>query len=217
MRTVAILAAVWMVSAGAASGAAAQQRVTPETNPNTLAAPNGPARGAPVTKPSVDKSYRIGPEDVITVKVWNDGRLDGQVLVRPDGKISLNLVGEIMAENKTCPELEHEIGERLKASDIIKAPLVTVDVSQINSKKYIISGGVRNAGSFRLIQPITVVEAIANAGGFAEFANKKKIRIIRMTNGTFKEFKFNWNDVTKGKNIEQNIFLQAGDHIIVPD
>lgn len=203
---------------GQSQGAAQSPKSTaPETNPNTLGAPAA-ANGKPVsTAGTADKTYQIGPEDVLTVKVWNDARLDGQVLVRPDGRISLNLIDEVVAAGKTCAELQNEITERLKASDIIKAPLVSVDVVQINSKKYFISGEVRSPGPFRLIHPITVMEALISAGGFGEFADRKKIRILRMVDGKFKEYKFNWNDVIKGKNVEQNIYLMPGDQVIVPD
>ena len=96
-------------------------------------------------------------------------------------------------------ELQAEIIERLKAGDFIKLPLVTVRVDQINSKKYYLQGEVKAPNAYPLIVPTTVLEALVKAGGFQDFANKKKIRILRMENGKVQEFKFNYNDVIKGK------------------
>ena len=172
-------------------------------------------RGA-IGSPIDDKTYVIGPEDVLGIVVWGEARLTGPVLVRPDGMISMALINEVEAGGKTPTELQAEIIERLKAGDYIKLPLVTVRVDQINSKKYYLQGEVKAPNAYPLIVPTTVLEALVKAGGFQDFANKKKIRILRMTNGKVQEFKFNYNDVIKGKHIEQNILLKPGDQIIVP-
>jgi polysaccharide export outer membrane protein len=159
-----------------------------------------------------DDSYVIGAEDQLAVTVWADPRLSGPFLVRSDGRISMNLIGEVMATGKTPAKLSKEIEDMLRDKEILRRPQVNVQVTQINSKKYSINGEVGKPGSFPLVVPTTVLEALVNAGGFKDFANKKKIEIIRGP----QRLKFNWNDVVKGKKTEQNVVLQPGDIIIVP-
>jgi polysaccharide export outer membrane protein len=162
--------------------------------------------------PANDSVYLIGPEDVLVITVWGDQRIGGQVLVRPDGRISLNLVGEVMANSKTPEQLSKDIEEVLKTKDILKRPQVNVQVQKIESKKYSINGEVLKPGQFPLVVQTKVFDALVNAGGFKDFANKSKIQIIRGT----QRFHFNWNEVIKGKKTEQNIQLLPGDIIIVP-
>jgi polysaccharide export outer membrane protein len=166
------------------------------------------------TTPAVanDETYVIGPEAVLQVIVWADPRLSGTFLVRSDGRISMNLIGEVVANGKTPAKLGAEIEETLKEKEILRRPQVNVQVTQINSKQYSINGEVNKPGSFPLVVPTTVMKALVNAGGFRDFANKKKIEVIRGE----QRLKFNWNEVIKGKKLEQNVFLQPGDIIIVP-
>jgi len=217
VRWIAVLAAAVILVAGGhrAAGQSAEAKESANPPAATVAAPNTATRGS-TGAPVDDKEYVIGPEDVLGIEVWSDARLTGTVMVRPDGKISLSLVGELEAAGKTALELQADIAERLKAGDIIKAPLVKVEVRQINSKKYYLQGEVKSPGSYPLITPTTVLEALVKAGGFQDFANKKKIRILRMEKGKVTEFKFNYNDVTRGRKVEQNINLKPGDQIIVP-
>jgi polysaccharide biosynthesis/export protein len=213
-----VLAALAMVVFGSLPAAQQNARTqdsksaeVPASPSSHLTEPRGTS-GAPID----DKAYVIGPEDILTITVWGEPRLTGPLLVRPDGKISMPLIDELEAGGKTPAELKAEITERLKVGDYIKLPLVDVRVDQINSKKYYLQGEVRSPGAYPLIVPTNVLEALVKAGGFQEFANKKKIRILRMQNGKATEFRFNYNDVSKGKKIEQNIQLKPGDHIIVP-
>jgi len=217
VRWIAVLAAAVTLVAGGprAAGQSAEAKESANPPAATVAAPDTAPRGT-TGAPVDDKAYVIGPEDVLGIEVWSDARLTGPVMVRPDGKISLSLVGEVEAAGKTPLELQADIMERLKAGDIIKAPLVKVDVRAINSKKYFLQGEVRSPGSYPLITPTTVLEALVKAGGFQDFANKGKIRVLRMENGKLTEKRFNWNEVTKGKKVEQNIYLKPGDQIIVP-
>jgi polysaccharide export outer membrane protein len=171
--------------------------------------------GQPAAKPAVsnaDPSYVIGAEDVLGVSVWGDNRLSGNYLVRPDGRISVPLIGEVMATGLTPGALENAIAEQLKQKDILKRPQVTVQVNQINSKKYFILGEVLKPGPNPLVVPTTVLEALVNAGGFKDFANVKKIEVIRGQ----QHFQFNYKDVIHGKHTEQNILLKPGDIITVP-
>lgn len=155
-------------------------------------------------------SYQIGPEDVIQVRVWREPELSVEQSVRPDGKITMPLIGDIDA-NKTTPKaLSATIAAKLK--EFINNPSVMVTVEQVRSKKYTITGEVGRPGSYPLLSTTTVLDALTNSGGFRDFANKKKVTIIRGD----ERFRFNYNDVIEGKNMEQNIELQNGDLIVVP-
>jgi len=182
--------------------------VPPTSKPAGVAQPDS----TKPTPPANDETYVIGPEDVLQVIVWADPRLSGTFLVRSDGRISMNLIGEVVATGKTPAKLGAEIEETLKEKEILRRPQVNVQVTQINSKQYAINGEVNKPGSFPLVVPTTVMRALVNAGGFRDFANKKKIEIIRGE----QRLKFNWNEVIKGKRLEQNVLLQPGDIIIVP-
>lgn len=180
-----------------------------EADPLRLAKPNAPGEtlgGSPVDP----KNYVIGPEDVLNVTVWRDAELSRPVIVRPDGKITLPLVNELMAAGLTPEELSHSIARGLER--YVKEPQVNVSVQQVNSKKFFIQGEVNKPGPYPLVVPTTVLEALGSGGGFKDFANVKKIVILRGS----ERLKFNYKDVTHGKNLDQNILLQPGDQIIVP-
>jgi polysaccharide export outer membrane protein len=164
------------------------------------------AVGAPVDP----KTYIIGAEDILMVKVWREPELSGPVGVRPDGKISLPLIGDLQAGGMTPEKLAEEI--TVGFSKYVTSPEVMVQVASVNSKKYFISGEVNRPGSYPLVVPTTVLEALAIAGGFREWASKKNIMILRGP----RRYKFNYSEVVKGKNMTQNILLESGDHIIVP-
>ncbi|HEY2015656.1 MAG TPA: polysaccharide biosynthesis/export family protein [Bryobacteraceae bacterium] len=183
-----------------------------ETNPAKLA-PASPAAGArlPGAAPINEKTYVIGPEDVLGILVWGNAPLSGSVTVRPDGMITLGLINEVRAAGQTPEQLTNEITERLRAGGYMQAPRVTVAVQQVNSKKACIVGEVLKPGCFNLVVPTTVLEALVNAGGFKDFANQKNIAIQRGN----QRFLFNYKRVIAGKNREQNIPLEPGDLIIV--
>lgn len=155
-------------------------------------------------------SYIIGAEDQLRVRVWREPDVSGDVTVRPDGKITLPLVGEIQAAGRTPQALAQTLTEKL--SEFLNRPEVMVEVRAVRSKKYYITGQVNKTGAFPLTVPTTVLEALSGAGGFQQWAKKKKIVILRGN----KRFKFNYNEVIEGKNLQQNIYLENGDHIIVP-
>lgn len=200
------LAEVW------AASAQAPKPDTPKPASET-ATPVAPETGKQPAEPlpvSVDPNkYVIGPEDVLFVKTWREPDFTLTVVVRPDGKITMPLIGELQASNVTPQSLTDTIKEQL--TKFINSPDVTVFVEQVRSKKYYIDGEVVRNGFFPLVTPTTVLEALSNAGGFREFANLKDIRILR--NG--KILHFNYKEVTKGKRLEQNIYLENGDHIII--
>jgi len=183
----------------------------PETDPIKLATPPDYVGAKPVINPSFEKSYVIGPEDQLFINVWGNAQLTGQFIVAPDGRISFGLINEILAAGLTRDQLQNEIIKRLKDGGFLRDPTVTVNVVGFNSKKYSIQGEVLKPGSSPLVVPTTVLEALVNAGGFKDFANKTKIRILRGD----KIFLFNYDQVVKGRHREQNILLEPGDLIIV--
>jgi len=160
--------------------------------------------------PAGSPTYIIGPEDMLLIRVWREPELSGQFPVRPDGKISLPLVNEIEAAGLTPEALSAAIAKGL--TRYMTKPEVNVAVLAVNSKKYFIIGEVQRPGSYPLTVPTTVLEALVNAGGFRDFANPKKIVIMRKG----ERLKFNYKDVIGGKHMEQNIQLESGDQIIVP-
>jgi len=167
---------------------------------------------APAAVPGVDNSlYLLGSDDQVLIRVWGDDRLSGPYLVRPDGRISMPLMGEILASGKTPEALGKDIENGLKAKEILMHPSVAVQVTSVQSRKYRINGEVLKPGAFPLTNPIRVRDALVEAGGFKDFANKKDIRILRGE----KILHFNWNDMVKGKHPEQNVLLEPGDLIIV--
>ena len=163
----------------------------------------------------VDDDYIIGPSDVLAINVWKDTELSRTVPVRPDGKISLPLIGELQVSGLTALKVQRVVAERLK--EYISNPEVTVIVQDVKSRTYVVLGKVARPGSYELGKPTTVLEAIAIAGGFLDFAKEGKIYIIRPTgNAPSETLHFDYKKVIKGRNPEQNVELKSGDTIIVP-
>jgi polysaccharide biosynthesis/export protein len=176
------------------------------------AAPPAVAEGA--TKPH-DDSFVIGNDDVLSINVWKEPDVSRSIPVRSDGRISLPLAGEIQAAGRTPLALEKEIAGKLQS--YISEPEVTVMVTQINSQKFNILGQVTKPGSYSLTNSVTVLDAIALAGGFRDFAKKKSIYVLRQNpDGSQQRIPFNYKDVLKGENVAQNIKLQSHDTIVVP-
>ena len=148
-----------------------------------------------------DSEFRLGPDDVIQVSIYQDKELESTVPVRPDGKISLPLIGEMTASGKTAPELQKEIAQRLK--QYISDPNVTVVVKEVNSPKVSIIGEVKNPGMYKIKDRATLLDAIALAGGLTEYAKKSKILVIRAdSNGTLHQIKLNIDDQIKGRRVD---------------
>ena len=177
------------------------------------ASPAAPA-AATAAKPH-DDSFIIGNDDVLAVSVWKEPDISKSVPVRSDGKISLPLVGEVEAAGQTPLKLEQEIASRLK--NYISDPEVTVIVQQINSQKFNILGQVTKPGAYSLTNGTTVLDAIALAGGFRDFAKRKAIYVLRQNaDGTQARLPFNYKEVVSGHNGSQNVKLQPRDTIVVP-
>ena len=187
------------------------QAVPPNTNQETNK--NAEAATAPA-KPH-DDTFIIGVDDVLAVNVWKETEVSRSVPVRSDGKISLPLVGEVQAAGETPHQLELAIAKRLQS--YISEPEVTVIVQQINSQKFNILGQVTKPGFYSLANSPTVLEALAMAGGFRDFAKKKSIYVLRQNpDGTTARLPFNYKDVIQGKNAAQNVKLQPHDTVYVP-
>jgi polysaccharide biosynthesis/export protein len=162
-----------------------------------------------------DSAYVIGANDVLAINVWKEPDISRSVPVRSDGKISLPLVGELTASGQTPLQLEQEITKRLQ--NYISEPEVTVIVTDSKSQRVNIMGMVTKPGAYLLTSSTTVLDAIAMAGGFKDFAKQKSIYVLRQApDGTQKRLPFNYKEVIKGQNPEQNIRLQAGDTLVVP-
>lgn len=174
----------------------------------------------PVHSPSDSESgqsasYTIGENDVLAISVWNEKDMQQSLPVRPDGKISLPLIGDIQAAGRTPTQLQADITLKLQA--YITHPDVTVIVQQINSKKFNVLGRVMKPGSYPLSRTTTVLDAIAQAGGFQDFAKEKSIYVLRENSGGQESrLFFNYKDVVKGKHLEQNIELRSNDTVVVP-
>ena len=158
--------------------------------------------------------YVIGPEDVLYIHVWREEALSRTVPVRMDGNISLPIIQEIKAAGLTPLKLKEGLTERLK--EFIESPNVSVTVMEANSYKVYISGQVRTPGVYRLRSETSLLQMIPMAGGFTEWANQKKILIIRKEDGKEKRFTVNYKKILTGKDPGSNVILKAGDTIIVP-
>jgi len=173
-----------------------------------------PAATAPASQVD-DTSYVIGADDILAISVWKEPEISRAVPVRSDGKISLPLVGEIQAAGRTPKQLKEDLTEKLK--NYISEPEVTVIVQDSRSKKFNVMGQVARPGSYILSNSLTVLDALALAGGFRDFAKKKSIYVLRRNaDGTDQRLPFNYKDVIAGKNVEQNVKLQPGDTLVVP-
>jgi polysaccharide biosynthesis/export protein len=158
--------------------------------------------------------YVIGPEDVLYIHVWREDALTRTVPVRVDGNISLPLINEIKAAGLTPLQLKENLALKLK--EFIENPNVSVTVTEANSFKIYVSGQVKSPGVYRLRSETTLLQFVPMAGGFTEWANQKKILIIRKENGREKRITVNYKKITKGDDPESNITLKPGDIIIVP-
>jgi polysaccharide export outer membrane protein len=217
-RTILFFAALILVVCTGNSQAAAQSKKGDKQDPPVTTARNntsaGDEIGPAVTAATTDPAYVIGPQDVLDVNVWKEPDMTRIVPVRPDGKITLPLINDVEAAGSTPQQLAAAVTERLRK--FITEPQVTVIVTQINSQRVFVVGEVLRAGAFPLVPGTTVLQALASAGGFTTFANVKKIHVMRVVNGKHIELPFNYREVLKGDNPDQNITLEPGDTVVVP-
>jgi polysaccharide export outer membrane protein len=179
---------------------------------------NGPVLPADnkTVSPSTAKNsvYLIGPEDVLDITVWKEPDVSRVVPVRPDGWISLPLINDTQAAGLSPEQLAATVAEKLRK--YVNEPQVTVIVTAVNSQRVFVVGEVLKADALPLISGMTVLQALASAGGFTTFANVKNIHIARIRDGKQVELPFNYREFLKGDKPEQNISLEPGDTIVVP-
>jgi polysaccharide export outer membrane protein len=199
-RTVIVLGCLW------GTAVAAQQPARPTAAP--------PVKVVEQQQQQADlpPDYVIGPDDKLGVLFWRDEAMTADVTVRPDGKISLPLLNDVQVAGLTPEQLRTYLMGAAKK--FVADPTVSVVVREINSRKVYITGMVSHPGAYSLTSPTTVLQLIAIAGGLTDFADSKKITIIRA--GQKEPLKFNYDDVRKGKNLQQNILLKIGDTVVVP-
>lgn len=187
-----------------------------------LAAPPAPAQGAgrgatppqPGAGSASDQGYLVQPGDVLHVSVWKEEGLEQDVLVRPDGGFSFPLAGDVGAAGKTVEQLRQEITQKLQ--HYIPGLVVTVAVKEINGNKVYVIGQVNKPGTFVMNPRVDVMQALSIAGGTTAFASTGNIFVLRRQNGRQVALPFSYNDVVRGKNLQQNILLQSGDVVVVP-
>lgn len=214
MQRVALTAIVFLLTAmvmalgAVASAEAARQGGLADAKPEAR------PRAAESASALTPAGYVIGPEDVLKILFWGDEKMSGEVVVRPDGKISTPLLNDIQAAGLTPDQLRLRIND--EASHYIEDPNATVVVKQINSRKVFITGEVEKPGAYTLTGPMTVLQLIANAGGFREYARRDGIVIMRTEGGRQVQLAFNYIEVVRGKKLQQNVELKPGDTVVVP-
>jgi polysaccharide export outer membrane protein len=177
---------------------------------NAVNAPPAPASQA---VSQAGPEYRMGPEDSLRISVWENRDLTLDLVVRPDGKISMPLIQDVVAEGQTAAELANTIHQRLLT--FLKEPQVSVILLQVNAPKYFVMGNVARPGTFPLRSETSILQALSLAGGFSQFASPRGIRLIRNTAGKQEFRKVNYyNMIDEGG--EGNYILQSGDTIVVP-
>jgi len=209
MKALLAIASVCLCGVAVAHAQEPSARNTKRAGP---AAPPAAARAADAVVPIEDRDYKIGPEDVLDISVWKNEELSRTVPVRPDGKVSLPLVNDIQAAGLTPSRLREELTRRL--SEYVPSPEVAVIVREVHSAKVSVVGAVRSPGRYEVRSPATVLELIALAQGFTDFAARDRIVVLRQ-NGTPQRITFNYRKITDGTD-QDNFFVQAGDIIVVP-
>ena len=211
-----LLAGAELLHAQAAAGAKPAQ-TSPAPSPAKPPSPAPLPAKPPVAMPAGvagPPDYVIGTDDVLTIVFWREKELSSDVVVRPDGRISLPVLQDVHAAGLTPEQLRDSLTKT--AERFVEDPNVTVIVKEINSRRVYITGQVAKPGPYNVTSPLTVVQLIAFAGGLLEYADGKNVRIMRTENSTPTSYKFNYKEVTEGKNLKQNIQLKPGDTVIVP-
>ena len=176
---------------------------------------DNPKHKTPAASETQAAEYVIGPDDVLAINVWKEPEISRSVPVRPDGKISLPLIGDLRASGRTPAQLQADIKKELLT--YLSNPEVTVIVQEAKSQKFNILGQVEHPGSYPLSRSMTVLDAIAVAGGFRDFAKTGKIFVLRIgPDGSHVRMAFNYKEVIKGGNLSQNVELEPHDTVVVP-
>ena len=191
--------------------------MTSAETPSAAAVGSASAVTPPTSSVTPPPDYVIGPGDVLSIVFWRDKDISGDVVVRPDGKISIPLVNEIQTVGLTPEQLRQNVAKGA-AKFFTEEPNVSVTVKQINSRKVFILGPVGKPGTYPLLEPTTVLQLIAQAGGLSEYADRKHIRVIRAEkrpDGVNWQVEVNYDDILNGVNLKQNVELKPGDTVLV--
>jgi polysaccharide export outer membrane protein len=224
-RVFSAILALWLAATPLAAQTQNPAPAAPQPPPTGVPAPApgtarpaqpGPAKPAQPAPAEIipPPDYVIGAEDVLNIVIWREKDLSVEVMVRPDGKVSVPLLNDVQAAGLSPEQFRQQL--TTAAAKFVADPSVTVIVKAINSRKVYIMGEVRAPGPYPLPGPTTVLQLIAQAGGLSEFADSKDIGVVRMENGRAVRLKFNYDDVARGRKIEQNVVLKPGDTVIVP-
>jgi polysaccharide export outer membrane protein len=185
----------------------------PAADPAAGSAVPGPSPSADDVHVDAAAAFQIGPEDILDISVWKNPELSRTVPVRPDGKVSLPLVNDIQAAGLTPATLREQVTVRL--SEFIPAPEVSVMVREVHSRKVAVVGAVKTPGRFELKSPMTVLEVIALAQGFTDFASRDRIVVLRQNGATTTRVPFNYRKIADGAT-QDNFFVKPGDIVVVP-
>ncbi len=213
----AVFAVISAVAVSLASGETPFRAADPDPRASTTTTPNGvtsPAGGLQDAQQNMHE-YRIGPGDVLGIEVWKEPDASSPTLaVRPDGRVSLPMLGEMTVTGLTPNELERQLAA--KFGELIRGARVTVSVRETNSQKIYLIGEVKKEGPVRMQAPMTVLQALAEAGGVTDFAKRHKIYILRTDQGRRLILPFDYPAVVRGEKMQQNILLFPGDTVVVP-
>jgi polysaccharide export outer membrane protein len=204
------LAAAFLSVAPSLASAQRTMPLSPAASPARSAGTEADKKALPAP-PLVDSEYRLGPGDKLRIEVYKDQQLSQSVQIRPDGKITLPLIGDMEATHRTPIELRDTIATALK--EYVTNPVVTVIVVEAVASQVFVMGEVAKAGPIPLNGPTTILQALAMAGGFREFANTKDVRVLRQTPGGLQTLTFNYKDAVNGD--VKPFFLRSGDTVIV--
>jgi polysaccharide export outer membrane protein len=209
-----LVAVLGYVQVGFGQGAEAKAQANQKEPP--VQGKNADSKGAQTASGQIatPNDFVVGASDVLNINVWKEPEISQSVVVRPDGKISLPLIGEVLVSGLTPAQTQTLLANKLQS--ILTNPQVTVTVTEIRSRVVSITGEVVKPGAYPLLVPTTVLQLITSAGGLGQFANKKGIFVLRMVDGKQQRFPFNYSHVIKGEKPEQNILLHPGDTVVVP-
>lgn len=199
-----------LISAALHAQSAGKSSPTPGVQSASNDAPKSPS-DSPV---QAGPGYIIGTGDVLSINVWRETEISQKLVVRPDGMITLPLVGDVTATGQTPEELANLVSKKLET--ILTNPQVQVIVAEVHSKFFVVVGNVTKPGQYPLTRPTSVIEAVSEAGGFRDFAKTSKMYVLRLQNGKRVRIPFNYNKAVSGKNSAQDVDISSGDAIVVP-
>jgi polysaccharide export outer membrane protein len=172
------------------------------------------ASAQPAAAPPAGETYTLHPGDQLEIGVWKEPELQKTVVVRPDGRFSFPLVGEVVASGRGVAQVQTEIENKLKR--YMPEPVLSITLTNVGGNKIYVIGQVKNPGAFIMNPQVNILQALSLAGGMTPFASVNNISVIKTRGGRQSVVAFRYEDVSKGRNVEQNVMLESGDVIVVP-